>query len=176
MYKHRNFRDDQDVKDINILINETTHLYQKMLDIDKELDVNAPKKDVLSNIDRYCTNIKVMLDKVQRQIKYVTEKKVDLVTDSVKVDYDKVAKKIYNTIVKEVFVDDEEYAELSDLEVKFDSDDNIMTITSESDYDELWDICQAANKVIQRYDKDAYFELEDSGFATCRIHNKGDFR
>lgn len=176
MYKRRNFRDDQDVEDINILINETTHLYQKMLDIDKELDVNAPKKSVLSNIDRYCTNIKTMLDKVQRQIKYVTEKKVDLVADSVKVDYNKVAKKIYNTIVRGVFDNNEEYTDLVELEVKFDSDNNIMTITCESDYDELWDICEAANKVIQRYDEEAYFDLEDSGFATARIHNKGDFR
>ena len=52
MYKHRKFRDDQDVMDINTLIDETTNLYQKMLDISKKLDVNAPKKDVLSNIDR----------------------------------------------------------------------------------------------------------------------------
>jgi hypothetical protein len=176
MYKYRNFRDDQEVEDINILINETTHLYQKMLDIDKELAVNTPKKSVLSNIDRYCTNIKAMLDKVQRQIKYVTEKKVDLVIDSAKVDYNKVAKKIYSTVVREVFNNDEEYVELSELEVRFDSDNNIMTITAEVNYDELWNICEAANKVIQRYDEDAYFDLEDSGFATCRIHNKGDFR
>lgn len=176
MYKRRNFRDDQDVEDINILIDETTNLYKKMLDIDKDLDINTPKKSVLSDIDRYCTNIKAMLDKVQRQIKYVTDKKVNLVADSVKVDYSKVAKKIYDTIVREVLNNDEEYADLLELEVKFDPDNNIMSITSESDYDELWNMCKAANKVIQRYDEEAYFELEDSGFATTRIHNKGDFR
>lgn len=171
MYKHRKFRDDQDVMDINTLIDETTNLYQKMLDISKKLDVNAPKKDVLSNIDRYCTNIKTMLDKTQKQIEYVRNKKVDLISDSRGVDYNRVAKRIYDAIVDKIFYGDKSVAEDYYLEVRFDSDKEIMTIACELGYDEFQDINEIADRIIQKYDEDAYFELQDSGFAISLIHN-----
>lgn len=44
-----------------------------------------------------------------------------------------------------------------------------VQVRAELDYDNLWDLSNALNKVVSKYDKDAYFEAEQPGIITAVI-------
>lgn len=58
------------------------------------------------------------------------------------------------------FFDVSEDPKTGDLEVQ---------VRAELDYDNLWDLSNELNKVVSKYDKDAYFEAEQPGIITAVI-------
>lgn len=59
--------------------------------------------------------------------------------------------------------------EMSGIEFKFEDKYLIFTVYAEVDYSALEEICDTLDKVIVKYNRDAYFEPETSGRAVCYL-------
>lgn len=77
---------------------------------------------------------------------------------------DKLTKEL-NKVMKspEFGFDDDEIKEYSGVEVKEDKGQVYVSVWAEVGYDALWTIKDALDPIIAKYDKDAYFDMEDAG-------------
>ena len=71
---------------------------------------------------------------------------------------------------EELAEDDMEYVNIS---IVNDEDGYIrVNLGAEVDYDTLDEMCDVLNPIVQKYDEDAYFDMEDAGLATAFIRGQ----
>lgn len=84
---------------------------------------------------------------------------------------DKITKVVKNVMMLEAGFSEDEVEEYSVVEV---DPSGKVEVRAEVDYDGLMSLCDALNPIVQRYDKDSYFEPVQPGIIQAYIENKND--
>lgn len=84
---------------------------------------------------------------------------------------DKITKVVKNVMMFEAGFSEDEVEEYSVVEV---DPSGKVEVRAEVDYDGLMSLCDALNPIVQRYDKDSYFEPVQPGIIQAWIENKND--
>ena len=84
---------------------------------------------------------------------------------------DKITKVVKNVMMFEAGFSEDEVEEYSVVEV---DPSGKVEVRAEVDYDGLMSLCDALNPIVQRYDKDSYFEPVQPGIIQAWVKNKND--
>lgn len=84
--------------------------------------------------------------------------------------YDQLRSTVYKVMTSPEFgFPDDEVDDYSVVVVKDDGDRIKAEVRAELSYDDLWTLKDACDPIVQKFDPDAYFDMEDSGIIVAYI-------
>lgn len=89
---------------------------------------------------------------------------------STKTLYDQIHKEVVKYMTSsEVGFSEDDVKEYSHIEIRPESDKTVVEVRCELGYDSMWNLKEKLDPIVAKYDKNAYFDMEDAGIITAYL-------